>query len=323
MSTAEFELSISIDCENKDIIEMLKVFRAYTTGDREAYFNFVEVVRGETDLDIESASDEDIEDFVCENEGEISISGIGPFGHYGELNDVDVFREMAEAAPEGWFEADINGCTTYTEQTLHCELKDSKLSINTFYEANEERFDAYSAYIEDALPYLVFIRLFRIAAEEFDESDYADFISCTLSYENDGFKSLEYEGFIEEFEGITDITSEEFDANIAVINSLGIMSYQDFVFENEDEFGAEEELVYDPIAKSYIGLERPIFKSNTVYNVNDLIKTYLASIGQPNSDEDIAALSVDDVYSILAGTYGKDSAAPIAESIPENENDFE
>lgn len=323
MASADFELSISIDCENEEIIEMLKAFREYTTGNREAYFTFVEVNRGEDELDIENASDEEIENFICENDGEVSISAIGPFGHYGLLNDVDVFREMSEAAPNGWFEADINGTTTYTMQNLHCELIEGKLNITTYYEANETRGDAYAAYVEEKLPHLVFTRLFRISAEEFDEYEYTDFLSCTLIDEDEGFASLEYEDFIDEFDGLTDITSDEFRATVAVISSLGIQSYQDYVFDHEDEFGDEEEFVYDPVSKSYIGNDNPFPKSNTAYNVNEYMREQLKNLGRPHSDEDLAALSIEDAYALITGTYALDHADEIGDSLFGGDDNWE
>ncbi len=149
---------------------IVNIMKRYAVGEKGVYFSFVDVERGEDTLsDIENESDEDIAALITENDGEVKMSAIGPFGHFGMLNDVDIFRDIAEAAPNAYFSAEIDGNTTYTTQHLECELKDRMLHIETFFLNNDEETDSYVRYFKSKLPYRKFIKLFGIDADDFDD----------------------------------------------------------------------------------------------------------------------------------------------------------
>ena len=68
----------------------------------------------------------------------IEVAGWGPYGNVFMLNDADIFRELAEVAPNAFFEACVEGAGTYEEQELNCTLCNGILRISTSYLENDK-----------------------------------------------------------------------------------------------------------------------------------------------------------------------------------------
>lgn len=133
--TREYETAFMLYGEQADIKKMIDVIVCYQQhGERGAYFSYpITMVNGKSVLferrDLESDIYELIAPFLAS--GKVGITLSGPWGEYYKLNDIDLFREMAEVAPNAGFVARISGVEDYCIQRLDCELKDRKLNIKT------------------------------------------------------------------------------------------------------------------------------------------------------------------------------------------------
>lgn len=83
-------------------------------------------------------------------------------------------------------------------------------------------------------------------------------------------------------------------------------SHEDFSEDDEDQSDAYEEWSLSPNYGPEIDLKKKRTKSNEVENVNDMIVEYLKANNMPCDNEAISKLSVEDVYAIMAGTFGKE-----------------
>ena len=302
MATADFELNMTINGTNEELATMLAVFKRYIEGEKGVYFNWPSVTRSDEEIDLEESTSKEILEFLEESEGEVEISASGPYGHYGMLNDVDLFRDMAEAAPDASLEAEITGTTTYTEQNLNCNLENRILHISTFFEANEEEGDVYAEYFTGKLPYEKFIRLFQVTDEDFDEDIYADFITDTFQYEEKTLADMDYDEFMEALDVASDLDEEGFEA---VMKEIRAMNWQNFYEVREDaDLGFDDEMDYDPIAKAYVGRPAPM-KCGEVVSANEIIRSGLQAMGRPSDDAAIADLSVEEAYDALFAAMGQ------------------
>ena len=303
MATADFELNMTINGTNEELATMLAVFKRYIEGEKGVYFNWPSVTRSDEEIDLEESTSKEILEFLEESEGEVEISASGPYGHYGMLNDVDLFRDMAEAAPDASLEAEITGTTTYTEQNLNCNLENRILHISTFFEANEEEGDVYAEYFTGKLPYEKFIRLFQVTDEDFDEDIYADFITDTFQYEEKTLADMDYDEFMEALDVASDLDEEGFEA---VMKEIRAMNWQNFYEVREDaDLGFDDEMDYDPIAKAYVGRPAPM-KCGEVVSANEIIRSGLQAMGRPSDDAAIADLSVEEAYDALFAADGEE-----------------
>ncbi len=304
MATADFELTMTVNGEKEDLLSILNVLKRYDEGEKGVYFSSIEINKNEESVNIDEIDDDEMEFFATPDNTPLTISAIGPYGHYGELNDVDIFRDIAEAAPEAYFEAEITGNTTYTVQSLNCELKDKILHIKTYFESNEEGPEAYIQYVLKLLPYNKFIDLFKVKSDDFDEDSYSEFIDDVSTYQDECFIDMEYDEFMENlnaYSADSELDEDEYEEIINSLQELNIRGYYEFM--EDYDAGTSEELDYDPIAKSYIGNQKNIFKSNQAYNVTDIMKDSLRKKGLPCDDEAVSKLSLEEAYSLIAEIF--------------------
>ncbi len=323
MGTAEFDMTMTLRGTQDEMRAMLKEFIRYCGGDTPAYFSMPSAMIGDERVVFDLIDKAKIESIMESIPCELEISACGPYGRYRELNDVDTFRDMSSAAPNAYFTAHIGGFTAYDSQSLDCELKDGRLHITTSYLSNEEGPEEYCEYFMERLPYEEFIDMFSIDPSEFDESDYAEFVEFFMVDEDEGLLNTEYEDFIAEIgEGCVGVDEEGYAEALARFAELGIESYDEF---NSDDLGDQHKYEYDPIAGRYVGPAKServkiLDYAGGATDVNEEIREYLRVNGLPCDDAAIAALSVEDAYAVLAGTYGKDNAAPAEETQDEPED---
>ena len=250
MATADFDFQISINCNNEDMFEMVKVVKGYATKKRSVYFTNVSLDKGLKISDfIQLDTDEKLKHFIEDNDGELIIDGLGPYGNYMELAEINLFKEMSEASPNGCFSAKITGSTTYTEQDLECTLKDKILHVKTYLVSNEDLQDDYIQYVIKKLSYETFIELFKISEEEFCEEDYEIYIGDTFCYEEESISQVEIDEIIDNLDVECEIDEDNYDEVKETLESLEILSYEDYLLYNKA--GEEKEVNYDPILKTY------------------------------------------------------------------------
>ena len=218
MSSAFYETKGKLRGTPEERTEMMKVFLSYAEGVKDAYFMNPSFDTGEN---------------------ETSFSAQGPYGKFDELNDVDVFREMAQAAPTAAFEADVEGEDSYSESELHCKLQNGTLTIETSYTSTEDDDRAYLEYVTGKIPYEKFIALYGIEPDSFPEDDYEDFVNdLIIDYgeEEYGPFDLEYDDFVaclENYGGESTLDGEAYEISREQMRQLGIQPAYDFN-ENHD-----------------------------------------------------------------------------------------
>ncbi|MBQ9994458.1 MAG: hypothetical protein IJP17_07080 [Clostridia bacterium] len=308
MATADLDFSLKIKGTPDEIIALLKIMRQYSEGG-EVYFSFTTVTIDGQAFRFSSGEENDEEIFAAARAAvnPVNITASGPYGRYGMLGDVDIFRDMAESAPSAEFFGVISGFAGYADQSLTARLADGKLHISTSYLSDDVRGEAELEYASTCLPYEEFIELFRLDGDEFDADMYQDFMSDEVSCKEspaEFFEETDYEEFIELIGVDCSLSEEEYEEIAQQLAETEYPSFEEFLEDND--YALREKFVYDPIEKKYIEADGMEMKSNTAYSINDTIREYLQSIGRPCDDEAIDALSVEDVYAILAGTYGND-----------------
>lgn len=241
---ADYYLKLKIFGDEEQIKGMLEIVGKYDeTGIQ--YFRSVEV--NEKSIDFSNIPAE-----VIASESVI-ITAKGPYGDYYELNDVSIFRDLAEAFPQGKFIGNIDGCGTYESQSLDCELKDGMLYINTCFESSEGAADAWKEDVMEKLPLEKFNKLYKIKGENYNEEDYKSLwgeIGC-LGGDWASFTLEEFKDCLKYYEQETELEEKEFEKiQNETISELGIESFDEFESCYDGSF--EENLVYDPAKKSYV-----------------------------------------------------------------------
>ena len=306
--TVDFDLGITMNGTPEEIAALVGVIRHYSGNETAAYINCVSLNKGDKSCHLSCASEEDIKKFIEENNAPIDVSACGPYGHYCTVDEFDMFEKMADAAPGAYFKGCISGGTSYTTESVNCELVNGKMHVVTSCLCYDELSDAYLEYVKENLPFDEFIALFGLNPEVVDEDMYDELINLSLVDEELPFHEIDLESFIENL----DIDAEDVDETLFVsamekISEMDIMDYYNFIDDDANEYGSTQKYDYDPIARTYIGRSNVVASSEPV-NFNEQIREYLKDKGLPHDDETIGALSVEDVYAIIAGTYAADTA---------------
>ncbi len=308
MATADLEFNLKINGTPEEITSILNIMFEYCEGKNGVYFSSCHVKTGDREFHTITSDKEEILS-ACSSGDTVVVSTMGPYGRYGELDEVDIFREMAEAAPNASFTASVSGFAGYADQSLNAALADGLLKVSTYYLSDDCRADGERDYFESILPYDKFIELFKLDSEEFDEEMYEDFLIDAIGdYDGVGefFEETDFDEFVEMLDAECPLTEEEYDEIIEEFTGLSSESCSDYL--EREGYAQQESYTYDPVEKKYSDGRGSKMKSGVAYSINDDIRAYLDSIGQSSDDEAINALSVEDVYAILAGTYGKEAS---------------
>lgn len=250
-----FNTNIKIKGTTDNKVKLLKVLKEYDAGNREVKFPDLQLKMSAESVKLGELDDAELQDFV-NRDGDLKVSTVwGPYGRYVVLNDIDIFREMSEAAPDAFFDAEITGCTDYTEQSLKAVLKNRMLTITSSYESNDEVPDAYLKYITKKLPYTEFSRLFKLNCDDLDEDLYMDMMNdfAVETWDEESLFDIEYDYFIdilEAFEIAADLEEEDYYAAIKEIRKLNIESGR--IFADGFEAGTKTTLFYDPVVRAYV-----------------------------------------------------------------------
>jgi hypothetical protein len=243
------DLELKLFGDEETLRGMLEIVGLYANEeDKPAYFTDVEVNGDEIDF-------ANIPDAVTAG-GSVVVTASGPYGRYDELNEIPIFRDLAEAFPKGRFTAELSIDEKYTEESLECELRDGKLHIETLYVVNEEPYEAWIKDFMKGLPLDEFKTLFKVKGEDFDEESYRDVIE-SMGLGSECYVSLSYMNFadfvrrLKNNDAKTELEEEEFTEIIKrKLPELDIISLNDFEHECFDT--SRIHLIYDPVAKAYV-----------------------------------------------------------------------
>lgn len=232
-----------------EIRDMLEVIRNYILDDRKpVYFTHVEA----NGIYLDFLSDDEITEISAV--GKIKVTADGSYGDYRILNDVDIFREMAEAAPNATFEAYISyDGYDYEWQKLKYSLKDGRLHITIFFMSEEEPHDAWKEDFKNRFPLKKFKELFAVTGRSFTEKSYDRVLDEFACHCYDGFEGMRFDDFVSVVEwNHGEAKMEESRYHRAMGRELSALGIKiPHLFEVEYEGGETNEYVYDPFAKVY------------------------------------------------------------------------
>lgn len=309
--TQNFEIKITINTNTENTMKFLDAIKPYVEGGRDTVYNWVEI--NGSRLKYEGLT-LDYVDKLCSS-GEIEITGLGPSGRFTEVNESGIFRDMAEAAPEGSFVGEITGSSDYDDQELRCELVDGILSITTYYESLEDTLNGFIEYFTKVVEYEKFMDTFKLDKQAIPKKVYKYFLEngifgyeyCACSSIND----LDYDDFMyylsEEYDTETGLDEDELESAKKAIASLAPASLGRY--PGRDECGSRRELKYNPLKKEYIGKARPLFNDIIEMekaNVNDILVKGLKKMGVEDAESKLGDLSVDDAYDALFAGMDED-----------------
>ena len=277
---AYYDTSISFSGNKEERQAFAGVLKLYSTREHSgAFFRF-------DDKEIEAIENSDSES--------VGINASGPWGNYGELNDVGIFREIAEAAPNAEMYGHIEGSGTYDEQDLKTKLKDGKLYILTYFYSYEAESELYTDHFMEKLPYEKFIELFKIDGDEFDEDMYREFAE---SYAEELInEDLSFDYFMDEID-CSEIEEDEYNEAIETLHTYGLMTHEDF--RDSGEAGTTERLIYDPVKREYI-------KGNPFPAGIAVIDDVLEEQMDEDDERDVGDLSVEEAYDLFTKAYEKE-----------------
>ena len=256
--SADLNTHLTLEGSPEDLFLLLKVLKKFEVENSEqygknhdcAYIKLVNIKNGSHEEKLKSLDDDGIRSFISGNPGEIDVKASGPYGVFEKLGDVDLFKEMACAAPSASFDGFSSGFITGADVSLRGILKDGLLYLAEFYMPDEVRPEAYAQAIKQWLPHSEFCSLFEVDKDSFDDDQYWDLI---IEAAYDGFPDIDYEEFIEYCSSNgaeSEISEEKYRAAIEKVKKKGFVDYDTFVMDFDDSEYSTQTL-FDPVTKEY------------------------------------------------------------------------
>ena len=153
MGAADFNTGALIKGTQEDVLAAIKVFMEYSTTKHDQYAKERNCAYlqscyisydGEKGLGtrLDSMSEEDLAKFIADHNNTVIISASGPYGRFGFLSEVNLFKEAAEAAPKATISGGMSGFNPGGDQMAAFELKDGLMTCK-YHEGEEfdEEFD--------------------------------------------------------------------------------------------------------------------------------------------------------------------------------------
>ena len=142
--SAEFDTTVTIKGSEDELKALLKVLRYYQDEMYERYCNGEECAY----LEDFSASDEEILATAKNNGGSVEFEIIGPYGYFVDPDEIELFDDMAKAAPNSYFKCHVEGFNCGADIDYTYELKDGEVNQESKFfpfdedtEDDEERID--------------------------------------------------------------------------------------------------------------------------------------------------------------------------------------
>ena len=152
--SADFNTSITVAGTAEEIVAILKVIKEYEEEKPKQYqeehnCGYIEYVRinkkmeffGAGEKHLKNMSEEEIAAYIAALKGVLYVEAAGPYGAFGWLEEVDLFKDMADIAPTASFSGWMSGFDTGSDQTVKSELKDGLLHLYYKYRMNDFDYD--------------------------------------------------------------------------------------------------------------------------------------------------------------------------------------
>ncbi len=249
--SADFNTELQISGTKNELRAVLKVLIGFVR-DKDVYLNMVRIgkINEKGTRDHSSGvylrdlkSKEEVVELLDSLNGNMAVEASGPYGHFYMLEEVGLFTDLADAAPDANIAGRIFGFDDGGEQSAWCKSEDGKLHIYYKYEDDEE--DPYCDYIVEKLPCSEFEHVFKIEAGNMDESKYYAYV--VELFEDGSIYRMSYQKFVEWLGFEIGINEDEFVKVIKTIKDLGIFNRDDFERDNANV--PDYDVIYDPHEK--------------------------------------------------------------------------
>jgi len=252
--SADLNTSITLRGEKDDLLEMLKVLRAFETKthDRQTghYYGYIEMVKvsgNSKTCKPERLDDLDLQEFLSKAGNELTVEASGPWGRFAHPEETELFEALADAAPNAFFDGNISGFVTGADVGHYGRLENGLLCLENYYRANEDNIDAYIKYLKKKISRLKFCKLFKIDKDEFDMERYNMFIKEAIDYD---FPDIDYDTFIALCGSKAD--EEQFANAMKTLAEQEIMDFYSFSDSDEAwDIFLSNPVYYNPISKKY------------------------------------------------------------------------
>jgi hypothetical protein len=155
MGAADFYTSMKLEGTRDELLAMLNVVKSYATEKHEQYktkknceyISSAFVGRFQADgmgKRINFMTDEEMLEVIDANKNVVLVDASGPWGIFGFLEEVNLFRDIAKAAPHAKLSGSISGFDAGGDQDAAYELKDGLLyckyanSEDEFYDEDDD-----------------------------------------------------------------------------------------------------------------------------------------------------------------------------------------
>ena len=152
MGAADFNTSAQIKGTREDVFAIVKILKSYATEKHDQYSksrncqylqsaylaNQDTVGLGQR---INYMTDEDLFEFIDSSNCDVIVGASGPYGHFGFLDEVKIFRDMADAAPNASFVGGMSGFNPGGDQDAAFELKNGLLYCKYAFGDEEDCYD--------------------------------------------------------------------------------------------------------------------------------------------------------------------------------------
>ncbi len=196
---------------------------------------------------------------VSSADGEFTVEAEGPYGRFGDLAEVELFTDMANAAPDAYFSGEIHGVSDGSGEYMdaYATLEDRKLSLhfeNTSVSCeNEDRENAsgHRFCISEKLKYFKnrdsLINELKCSKAEVEESvsDKTDYLICRDPKENNTLTEAAREHGAEIISELDFIW--RFNIYPDMFDETDLEEYRE---ETKEEY--DEVYVYDPETREFV-----------------------------------------------------------------------
>ena len=249
---AEYNTRITVCGTTEELAAIAEVLWEYKTGTVQIRLNQIKTNKGKKDLLL--VSKKQFLSIVSSAGDGFDVEADGPYGRYGSLEEVRLFEDMANVAPDAYFQGVIHGMSDGSGcyEDAYATLEDGKLALRYVSEEIEgpgEDVSDYTFCISERLKYFenrdaLADELEACGAEVTGSiTDETDYLICNDSEKNSAeiIKAKEL--------GVEIISELEFIWRFGIYPDMFDGSYLD---EFRKETREETDCVYDPKARDYI-----------------------------------------------------------------------
>lgn len=156
MGAADFNTGAKISGTKEEVFAILNVLHSYVTEKRKQYrekrncpYLMSVCIEGENEFGTHKPlcdfSDEELMTFIEEKKCTVCVNASGPYGVFNGLEDINLFHEMAEVAPNAIIVGGMGGFDPGADQAASFELKDGllhcKYAVSYFGDELDEDYD--------------------------------------------------------------------------------------------------------------------------------------------------------------------------------------